>query len=51
MTLGLFWVCTNAMLHSFDAMLTWGHAVLSPHFTGLTLIPIASTSAELPPYK
>ena len=50
LNLGLFWVCANAMIHSFDTMLTWGQSFLSPHFTGLILIPVASTLAEVSPF-
>ena len=44
----LLWACANAMLHSFEDMISWDHEFLSPRFTGLILIPLASTAAEVP---
>ena len=47
MNLGLLWACANAMLHSFDEMISWDQEILSPRFTGLILIPVAATAAEV----
>ena len=41
------WACTNAMLHSFEDMISWDQQMLSPRFTGLILIPMATTAAEV----
>ena len=45
----LLWACANAMLHSFEDMISWDQQILSPRFTGLILIPMAATAAEVPP--
>ena len=44
----LLWACANAMLHSFEDMISWDQQILSPRFTGLILIPMAATAAEVP---
>jgi hypothetical protein len=43
----LLWGCGDAMLRSFDVMLSWERPLLSSRFTGLILIPIAGTAAEV----
>jgi hypothetical protein len=45
----LLWACANAMLHSFDNIISEDQQILSPRFAGLILIPIASTAAEVNP--
>ena len=47
--LALLWACANAMLHSFEDMISWDQQILSSRFTGLILIPIAATAAEVLP--
>jgi hypothetical protein len=47
----LLWACANAMLHSFEDIISLGHGFLSPRFTGLILIPIAGTAAEVYPFR
>jgi hypothetical protein len=46
-SLALLWACANAMLHSFEDMISADQSLLSPRFAGLILIPIAATAAEV----